>query len=75
MIRIVFQRDKCIGCNACTEAASYRWRLSRKDGKSNLIGGVKKKNFYINTVCDDEWETTIRASDNCPVKIIKLEKI
>ena len=75
MIRIVFQRDKCIGCNACTEAASYRWRLSRKDGKSNLIGGVKKKKFYINTVGDDEWETNIRASDNCPVKIIKLEKI
>lgn len=75
MIRIVFQRDKCIGCNACTEAASYRWRLSRKDGKSNLIGGVKKKKFYINTVGDDEWETNKRASDNCPVKIIKLEKI
>ncbi|MCC6689552.1 MAG: 4Fe-4S binding protein, partial [Saprospiraceae bacterium] len=40
MVRIIQQRDKCIGCNACVEAAVYRWRLSRKDGKCTLVGGV-----------------------------------
>ncbi|MHB8402007.1 MAG: hypothetical protein ACYDCN_08335 [Bacteroidia bacterium] len=42
MIRITQQRAKCIGCNACVEAAFYRWRISRKDGKCTLIGGKEK---------------------------------
>lgn len=75
MIRIIFQREKCIGCNACTEAANYRWRLSRKDGKSLLLGSEKKRNFYISIVGDDELEANKEAAKNCPVKIIKIEKI
>ena len=35
MFRIIQQRAKCIGCNACVEAADYRWRISTKDG--NLL--------------------------------------
>ncbi len=43
MIQILFYRQKCIGCNACVEAAPERWRMSRKDGKCHLIGGTEKK--------------------------------
>ncbi|NUM31124.1 MAG: ferredoxin [Bacteroidetes bacterium] len=75
MIRIIFQREKCIGCNACTEAARYRWRLSRKDGKSILLDSIKKRNFYISIIGDDEWDANKIAAESCPVKIIKLEKI
>ena len=52
MIRIVQQREKCIGCNACVEAADYRWRISRKDGKCTLVGGKEKKGFYSILVDD-----------------------
>jgi ferredoxin len=45
MIRIIQQRIKCIGCNACVEAADYRWRISTKDGKCTLVGGVEKRGF------------------------------
>ncbi len=75
MIRIVQQRAKCIGCNACVEAARYRWRLSKKDGKCTLIAGKEKKGFYTISVGDDEWEDNVMAAKHCPVNIIKVEKI
>ena len=43
MIRIIHQREKCIGCNYCVELAFDRWRMSKKDGKCTLIGGKNKK--------------------------------
>ena len=75
MIRIVFQRAKCIGCNACVDAAKYRWRISRKDGKCTLVGGTEKKGFYIVIAGDDELEDNIKAASQCPVKIIKVERV
>ncbi len=41
MVRIFFQRAKCIGCNACVESNKNRWRISRADGKSTLVGGIE----------------------------------
>jgi ferredoxin len=75
MIRIVQQRIKCIGCNACVEAAMFRWRVSKKDGRCTLIGAKENKGFFSVEVDDDEYDANKIASDNCPVKIIKLGKI
>jgi ferredoxin len=75
MIRISQQRQKCIGCNACVEAAYYRWRMSRKDGKCTLIGGIEKKGNFHLIAGDDEYEDNLSASRNCPVKIIRVDRI
>jgi ferredoxin len=75
MIRIIQQRDKCIGCNACVEAADYRWRISRKDGKCTLVGGKEKRGFYSVLVDDHELEDNIIAKVNCPVNIIQIIKL
>ncbi|MBX7095157.1 MAG: ferredoxin [Flavobacteriales bacterium] len=75
MIRIIQQREKCIGCNACVEAAFHRWRMNRKDGKCTLIGSINKKGFYQVQVDDHELEENQIAARNCPVNIIKIEKI
>lgn len=72
MIRIVQQRAKCIGCNACVEAADGRWRLSRRDGKSTLIGGIEKGEFYSVLVGEDEYSDSMRAAKHCPVRIITI---
>lgn len=73
MVRISFQRDKCIGCNACVEQAPERWRVSKKDGRCNLIDSTEKKGFYNAVVGDDEYEANARAAANCPMSIIKLQ--
>lgn len=75
MIRIIQQRAKCIGCNACVEAAPQRWRISRKDGKCTLVGGNDKKGFYITLVGDDEYDDNVAAAKHCPVNIIKVSRV
>jgi ferredoxin len=72
MIRIVQYRDKCIGCYACVEAAPDRWRISRKDGKSVLIGGIAKKSTFSVQVSEIELPENRQAADNCPVNIIRI---
>jgi len=74
MISITYFRNKCIGCNGCVEADPNRWRVSKKDGKSTLIGAKQKKDIFTITVGNDETETIKAASDNCPSKIIKYTK-
>lgn len=73
MVRITYFRDKCIGCNACVEAAPDRWRVSRKDGRCTLIGGQEKRRVYRAMISLDEYARNKTAAANCPVKIIRLE--
>lgn len=75
MIRVVQHRHKCIGCNACVEADKYRWRISRKDGKSTLIGGVEKKGWFTALVENDELPWLEAAVKHCPVNIIRIEQL
>jgi ferredoxin len=75
MIIITQQRAKCIGCNACVEVADHRWRVSRRDGKCTLVGGIEKKGYYSIKVDDDEYDANILAATYCPVKIIKIQKL
>lgn len=75
MIRITQQRAKCIGCNACVEAAFQRWRVSRKDGKCTLVGGIEKKGFFSVLVDEDEYEANLRAAQHCPVRIIDVRRV
>lgn len=75
MIRITQIRAKCIGCNACVEAAPFRWRISRRDGKCTLIGAKEKKGFYTVVVGEDELAENLAAERNCPVRIIRVEQV
>ncbi|HPA36668.1 MAG TPA: ferredoxin [Chitinophagales bacterium] len=72
MITIIQQRAKCIGCNYCVELAPARWRMSRKDGKSVLLGATDKKGFWSVKVREDELEENLRAAKACPVHIIQV---
>ena len=73
MIQVLMQRDKCIGCNACVEAAPNRWQISRVDGKSILIGSSEKKGIHRVVVGDHEKDAAQTAAATCPVRIIRVE--
>lgn len=75
MFQIIFHRKKCIGCNACVEAAPERWRVSKKDGRCNLIEGKEKKGIYRALVSMEEYSQNLQAANNCPVKIIQLQEM
>ncbi len=75
MVIITHQREKCIGCNYCVELAFNQWRMSKKDGKATLIGGLNKKGFHTVRVDDGELDENKRAAEACPVNIIKVSQI
>ncbi|OIN60375.1 ferredoxin [Arsenicibacter rosenii] len=72
MPKIVHLRKNCIGCNACVEIAYDRWRMSKKDGKSVLLGAKEKKGIYQVDILFDEYDDNVRAAEACPVNIIQV---
>jgi len=73
MPRIFYQRQKCIGCNACVEAAPQRWRVSRKDGRCTLVGSSGKNGMFHVKIDAEEIEDNQLAAANCPARIIRVE--
>ena len=73
MITIIQQRDKCIGCNYCVEVAPDRWQMSKKDGKSVLLGAVNRNGFWSVKVHESEQKANEKAAKLCPVKIITVQ--
>ncbi|MEQ8705366.1 MAG: ferredoxin [Phaeodactylibacter sp.] len=74
-IQISFLRHKCIGCNACIEAAPEHWVISKTDGKSYLRKSRQRGQYYLKEVNWLEYDANARAADNCPVKIIRLKEV
>ena len=75
MVRIFFNRSKCIGCNACVEINPGRWRVSRKDGRCNLIAASEKGGLFRVIVAEEEYQLNAAAASACPAKIIKVERV
>lgn len=76
MVIITLQRDKCIGCNYCAELNPENFRMSKKDGKSVLLGSTNKKGFHTNKIPDNAvMEEAEKASKACPVNIISVKMI
>ena len=75
MIQIIYQRNKCIGCNYCINLAPNRWKMNNKDGKSVLLNSRYKKGFYIAEVPEKEYGVNKASAKVCPVKIIRVNKI
>ncbi len=61
-IKIVHERDNCIGCGACAANCPDNWEMA-DDGKSKA-----KKTELEEIGCNQE------AADSCPVQCIKIEK-
>ncbi len=68
-------RRKCIGCNACVEAAPDYWVMSKADGKCYLKKGVQKGQYYITTAPDFALDENVQAAKNCPVNIIRIKQL
>lgn len=72
MNKIVFYRDKCIGCGICYEQQPALWRMSRKDGKAVLLNSTNKKNVFVLPISMAILHQTKKLALLCPLKIIKV---
>ncbi len=72
MNKIVYYRNRCIGCGICFEQQPELWAMSKKDGKATLIKGIAKKDVFILNIRQALLIKTIEIANNCPVRIIKV---
>lgn len=72
MTKIIHYRNKCIGCGICYEHQPELWRMSKKDGKANLLHSTVKKDVFVLQVSNMNKNQTRTVAAACPVKIIKL---
>ena len=71
MIKIIHYRKKCIGCGICYELQPKHWRLSRKDGKANLLGATVKKEIHQLSSAAP-LHISLFIAKACPVNAIKV---
>lgn len=72
-MRIIHEREKCIGCGSCAAICSKYWEMA-DDGKAKLLGAKvvpKSENYELEI---EQIECNQEAADVCPVQCIHIEK-
>ncbi|MDO8264880.1 MAG: ferredoxin [Candidatus Parcubacteria bacterium] len=73
MAKIIFEKEKCIGCGTCSVLCPKFWEMPG-DGKSHLKDSIinpKTKNEELEI---KRIECNQDAADGCPVQIIHITK-
>ncbi|HJN62106.1 MAG TPA: ferredoxin [Candidatus Parcubacteria bacterium] len=73
MPKIIFEREKCIGCGSCAALCPKYWEMA-EDGKSNLKGSKNNEKTSNEELEIEELGCNQDAVDSCPVQIIHINK-
>ena len=72
-LKIFHHRENCIGCNSCVEHSPQNWKISKEDGRSELIDSKETKNgIFIKEITPLELEENKLAAEDCPSRIIRI---
>jgi ferredoxin len=66
-VRIVHDKDTCIGCGACVAVCPDYWEMA-DDGKSHLKGSKGEVLTLPDKKCN------LEAAQSCPVNCIHIEE-
>jgi ferredoxin len=72
-MKIILEREKCIGCSSCHTLCPKYFELI-EDGKSHLIGSKKNSKTGNEELETTKVECNQEAADICPVQIIRIIK-
>ncbi len=70
-MKIILDRNKCIGCGACAALCPKYFEMS-EDGKSSLKGAKVKPKTQIEELTIKKLGCAQDAADSCPVKAINI---
>ncbi len=70
MKKIIFEREKCIGCGTCAVLCPKFFEMG-KDGRAELKDGVKEKDGFVREV--EEIDCVKEAEGGCPVSCIHIK--
>lgn len=70
-MKIIHERQKCIGCGACAAVCPAFWEMA-EDGKANLKGAkkIQNENYQLEV---EEVGCNKEAADSCPVQCIHIK--
>lgn len=77
-MKIIFDRNNCIGCGVCTALCPKYWEMGEdnkstlKDSKENFETG----NFELEILgpSEEDKKNNQEAADSCPVQVIKISE-
>ena len=72
-IRIVYDREGCIGAGVCAAIADKVWVMN-DDGKADLIDGTKNGDRWEREIDERDLEVNKQAAEGCPALVIHLLK-
>ncbi|MEM2908696.1 MAG: ferredoxin [Candidatus Bilamarchaeaceae archaeon] len=70
-VKIIHDRDACIGCGACVAVCPANWEMG-SDGKSVLKNAKKNGKLFVLEAKDAGC--SMSAAQSCPVNCIHLEE-
>ena len=73
MIKIMQQREKCIGCGSCSAVCPKYFELA-DDGKSHIKDSVKDEKTSNEELEVVKIECAESAAEACPVQCIEIIK-
>ncbi len=73
MKKVIFEREKCIGCGSCTFACPDYWEMG-EDGMSNLKGGKKNEETGNIELDVEEVGCNKEAEEGCPALCIHIKE-
>lgn len=71
-LKVIHQRNKCIGCNVCVTIAPQNWTMDEVEGKSRLAGAKEKRGVFVGEIFECDLIDNKRAAEACPMNIIKI---
>jgi len=72
-VKVIHERDICIGCCACESIAPKFWKMN-PDTKADLIGAKKEDSKEVYVLETDAVAENIEAAQSCPVECIHIEE-
>ena len=72
-MKIILDREKCIGCGSCAVICPAFFDMA-EDGKSKLKGKVTKRKKDIEELLITSLECSQEASEACPSQAIRVNK-
>ncbi len=72
-MKIIHEREKCIGCGSCAAICPKYWEMA-DDGKSDLLGAKIDSKNGNQELEIKEIECNQDAADSCPVQCIHIKK-
>lgn len=72
-VKVIHERDICIGCCACESIAPKFWKMN-SDTKADLVGAKKEDGKEVYVLETDAITENIEAAQSCPVECIHVEE-